>query len=108
MAHPSPRSIKAILFILFFRKIVLTACITMQGSFLILPVWPKKRDGSDSASQPEFLDLQQMSSGESENAIITDYGFFSFLAGLSPSLVASASLRYLPCLVLPYHFEPSL
>jgi hypothetical protein len=37
-----------------------------------------------------------------------DYGFFSFLAGLSPSLVASASLRYLPCLVLPYHFEPSL
>ena len=35
------------------------------------------------------------------------YGF-SFLAALSPSFTASASLMYLPCLVLPYHFEPSL
>ena len=34
--------------------------------------------------------------------------YFSFLAAWSPSLIASASLIYLPFLVLPYHFDPSL
>src|SRR5208337_4867708 len=34
--------------------------------------------------------------------------YFSFFAGLSPSLTASASLMYFPFLVLPYHLEPSL
>jgi hypothetical protein len=34
--------------------------------------------------------------------------YFSFFAGLSPSFIASCSLMYFPCLVLPYHLEPSL
>lgn len=32
----------------------------------------------------------------------------SFAAGWYPARRASASVMYLPCLVLPYHFEPRL